>query len=240
MITAHQLDPYKKIEAERWLLGELMDIKELSRLNLLYDLKHKEYAKTMLKLIIQYSKLKTVLFIDDFDQIITLMKPSKGTEEIFDPSYLYGSETQTPESRKAEKTLDKIIKLSRVKRLGIIITLNTLDSLEKIKKIMREKDQHIYEIFKDPLFLTRFEKEDIYDLYRQNFKQFLNSINYSKFLEVEDNEFFPLNKEHLDIIYNQSKGNPREIIKYLIRVFHEIIYSRENIKKTLKDFKSFF
>ncbi|MBA7668687.1 hypothetical protein ES703_76802 [subsurface metagenome] len=33
-LTAHQLDPYKKIEAERWFLGEVIDIRDLSRLNL--------------------------------------------------------------------------------------------------------------------------------------------------------------------------------------------------------------
>ena len=69
-ITAHQLDPYKKLEAENWLLGELMDFRDLAHLNLLYDLRRKSYAFTMLKIVVENSKKGSVLFIDGFEKII--------------------------------------------------------------------------------------------------------------------------------------------------------------------------
>jgi len=68
-IVAHQLDPYKKIEAERWLLGELMDAKELSSLKISHDLRKGKNALMMLRLLIENSKSGTILFIDDFEKL---------------------------------------------------------------------------------------------------------------------------------------------------------------------------
>ena len=73
-----------------------MDVRELSRLNMMSDLRKGKTAFTMLKLLIENSKLGTVLFIDDFEKLISMTKPQEDAEEVFDPSWLYGPET-TPE-----------------------------------------------------------------------------------------------------------------------------------------------
>jgi hypothetical protein len=160
-ITTHQLDPYKKIDAERWLLGELMDIRELSRLNLTSDLRNKNNAFAMLKILIENSKLGNVLFIDDFEKIISLVKPNEAEqdefEEVFDRSWLYGPEDQNlPQIRTAQKTLDKILDLQKIKGIRIIITLKSLDSYEEIKKIIEEKGSKYLLHLKEPLFLLNF------------------------------------------------------------------------------------
>jgi hypothetical protein len=72
IITTHQLDPYKKIEAENCILGELMDIKELAHLKLKKDLRSKKNAYNMLKILIEHSTYGSVIFIDDFTKIISL------------------------------------------------------------------------------------------------------------------------------------------------------------------------
>lgn len=230
-ITAHQLDPYKKLEAEKWLLGELMDYRELSHLNLLYDLRRKSYAFSMLKIIIENSKLGSVLFIDDFEKIISLMKPEEGSEEIFDPSYLYGTESIHPDNVAAQKILDKIINLQNIKNIKIIITLNSIESLEEIKRIVKEKYNDLTITIENPLFLNKFEENDIYEFYKKNLENFLKIVNYLKFLEENPNIYFPLNEKILRNIYYKSNGNPREIIKLLIKIFNEIIYT----DKTLED-----
>ena len=112
-IATHQLDPYKKIEAERWLLGELMNIKELSRLNLMYDLRKSKNAFIMLKLLIENSKLGTIFFIDDFEKIISIPKLIEEDDdegEVFDRSWLYGKKP-LPDESAAKKVLEKILKL---------------------------------------------------------------------------------------------------------------------------------
>jgi hypothetical protein len=228
-ITAHQLHPYKKIEAERWLLGELMDFRELSHLNLLYDLKRRAYAFTIFKIISEHAKLGTVLFIDDFERIISLMKPQK-SEVIFEPGWLYDDETKSPDEVAAEKILDKILQFNNIQRLRIIITLKSVDSLEEIKRKVKEANEEaIFDFLKDPLFLENFEDTDIFEFYRKNIESFLVNINFSDFLEEFWNSYYPLNEEILKKINRITHGNPREIIKQLISLFNDIIYSDEEL-----------
>jgi hypothetical protein len=234
-ITAHQLDPYKKLEAEKWLLGELMDFRDLSHLNLLYDLSKSSYAYTTLKIMVENSKLGSVFFIDDFERIITLMKPEEGIEEIFDPSYLYGAEISSPDNIAAQKILDKILKLLKIKGLSIVITLNSTDSLKEIIKIIGEQNQQA--IIKDPIYLSDFLESDIYSFYKKSIEEFLKNINLSNYIDEFTETYYPLNERILEKIYQKSGGNPREIIKNLSKIFNDIIFSEEDISEILMDYE---
>jgi len=237
-ITAHQLDPYKKLEAENWLLGELMDFRDLAHLNLLYDLRRKSYAFNMLKIIIENSKLGSVLFIDDFEKIISLMKPEEGSEEIFDPSYLYGSEGSSLDNIADQKILEKILNLQKIRNIKIIITLNSIDSLEEIKRNIQEKEKKLLLTFKKPLFLSNLEENDIYKFYMKNMKNFLKTVNYLEFIEENPDSYFPLNQNILENIYNKANGNPRQIIKLLIKIFNEIIYSDDKLENIIQSYEN--
>ncbi|MHA1284718.1 MAG: hypothetical protein ACTSQP_19635 [Promethearchaeota archaeon] len=228
-ITAHQLDPYKKIEAENWLLGELMDIKDLSRLNLNSDLRNKNNAFTMLKILIENSVLKTVLFIDDFEKIIQMSKPDQEEEEIFDPSYLYGPE-ESLESKESRKVLNKILSLLDIRGIKIIIALKSVDSLENIKQLIAEIDENILDKFEEPRFLLNFDYNDTVYFYKKNMENFLKNVGYSQFIDEFLESFFPINEKVLRIIYEKSGGNPRNIIKALIRIFNDIIFSDEKLE----------
>ena len=237
-ITAHQLDPYKKLEAENWLLGELMDFRDLAHLNLLYDLRRKSYAFNMLKIIIENSKLGSVLFIDDFEKIISLMRPEEGSEEIFDPSYLYGSEESSLDNIAAQKILEKILNLQKIRSIKIIITLNSIDSLEEIKRNIQEKEKNLLLTFKKPLFLSNLEENDIYKFYMKNMKNFLKTVNYLEFIEENPDSYFPLNQNILKNIYNKANGNPRQIIKLLIKIFNEIIYTDDKLENIIQSYEN--
>ena len=236
-ITAHQLDPYKKLEAENWLLGELMDFRDLAHLNLLYDLRKKSYAFTMLKIIIENSKKGSVLFIDDFEKIISLMKPEEGSEEIFDPSYFYGSEGSSLDNIAAQKILEKILNLQKIRSIKIIITLNSIDSLEEIQRNIQEKEKKLLLTFKKPLILSNFTEDDIFEFYRKNMKHFLKSVNYLKFTEENTESYFPLNENILRNIYKKANGNPRQILKLLIKIFNEIIYSDDTLENIIQSYE---
>ncbi|MFX1316780.1 MAG: hypothetical protein ACFE9T_13025 [Promethearchaeota archaeon] len=241
-ITAHQLDPYKKIDAERWLLGELMDVRELSRLNLVNDLRKEKNSFSMLKILIENSKLGSVLFIDDFEKILVMIKSAEEeideTEEVFDPSWLYGTRDRNlPEVRTAKKILDKILNLQEIHGIRIIITLNSIDSFEEIKAMIKERNRKLLLFFKDPLFLLRFDENDIYQFYKKTMEQFLENINFLEFLKEYPDSYYPLNKKVLKYIYNKSNGNPREIIKLLIKIFNEIIFSYEDLDNILVNYE---
>ncbi len=239
-ITAHQLDPYKKVEAERWLLGELMDFRQLSRLNLMADLRDENNAFTMLKVLIENSKLGTVIFIDDFEKIISILKPDaqKESDAIFEPSWLYGDEGSSSEGVTAQNLLDKILQLLSIRGLKVVITLKSNDALEEVKKIVQEKNKKLLITFKETSFLSGFTESDIYDLYKDNMQVFLKSINYLQFLDEHPNSYYPLNETLLKNAFLISKGNPREIIKYLIKIFNEIINSEDNLETILKQYET--
>jgi hypothetical protein len=236
VITTHQLDPYKRIEAENYILGELMDIKELSHLNLKKDLRSKKNAFEMLKILIENSEYGSVIYIDDFTKISSLMKPEEEREVVFDPSWLYGAE-KTPDNIAAKKIINKIFKLQEIKNLTIIITLNSLDALEELKKIISSKDSPLLTILKEPMIMPKFEEKDIYEFYKKNMKIFLKRIGlkheeHQKGIEV----YFPLNREILKYIYECSGGNPRKIIKRLIKIFNYIIYRYEDFDYIIENY----
>ncbi|MFX1242550.1 MAG: hypothetical protein ACFFA7_14980 [Promethearchaeota archaeon] len=235
--TAHQIDPYKKIEVERWFLGEVIDIRELSRLDLSQDLRGRNHAYTMLKILVENSMINSVLFIDDFEKVISMMKPisiEEEKEEVFDRSWLYGSR-ESPEKHKAEKLLDKILNLNQIKGLRIIITLKSIEYLDEIKEML-EKDYNLLNILKEPIFLSNFIEKDLSTFYKKNLEFFFGNINYFDYFRDFSDSYFPLNEEVLKDIYNKSKGNPREIIKILNKIFNEIVLSNEDLGEILKHY----
>lgn len=241
-ITTHQLDPYKKIEAEGWLLGELMNVRELSRLSLMHDLRNSKTAFTMLKLMIENSKLGTVIFIDDFEKVITMIKPIgdekelEDIEEVFDPKWLYGNKLR-PETIVSEKLIHKILKLNQIKGLRIIITLNSLSSLEEIRTIIHDIDTESTIKFIEPKFLKQFDENDTLEFYQNNMRIFLENIKFVELFEKDSDKFYPLNERILKNIHNKAKGNPREIIKILINIFNQIMFSDEELNKIILSYE---
>ena len=233
-ITTHQLDPYKRVDAERWLLGELMDVREIARLNLQNDLRKNKNAYVMLKLLIENARKGTVIFIDDFEKLIAMLKPPEDEEEekIFDPSWLYGSES-SPDHVEARKVLKKIMKLLSIKGMKVVITLKSMDALEEIKNIIRDIDENFVQSFLDPLFLLKLSEDDILEFYIKNMEHFLTSINLYDFYDEIPEKYFPLNEIVLKRIYKNTDGNPREIIKMLIKIFNDIIFSEEELENVL-------
>ncbi|MHA2288608.1 MAG: hypothetical protein ACXABG_07465 [Promethearchaeota archaeon] len=238
-ITIHQLDPYKKIEAERWLLGKLMDAKELSTLNLSHDLHKGRNAYVLLRLLIENSKLGTILFIDDFERIIKIHKAQDDSaDEVFSPSWLYGSEL-SPNDIASEKVFAKIIQLQKIEGLRVIITLKSIESLEQIKKKYQSMDPDLLELIKEPLYLKNFREDDMFRFYKSTMNAFYDSNQCSEFTKTFEASYFPLNSNILTKIYEQAQGNPRAIIKVLIKIFNEIIEDEENLEEIIKKYENY-
>jgi hypothetical protein len=236
-ISTHQLDPYKKIDAERWLLGEIMDIKELTHLNMMHDLTKNRNAYVMLKLLIENSKLGTILYIDDFESIVQSYPSQEDTEEVFDPSWLYGKD-DSPDEILSQKLLRRVLKLQKINGLRIIITLKSKASLDEVKKTISKVDESIIEYIKDPIFLSEFEEKDIFEFYIKNMKNFLENGNFTKIPDTTFKDYFPLTQNILENIYIKSKGNPREILKFLIKIFNDIIFSNQKLSQIREKYEN--
>ncbi len=238
-LTAHQTDPYKKREVERWLLGEVIDIRELSRLDLSHDLRGRNHSYTMLKILVENSIINSVLFIDDFEKVFSMMKPisiEEEKEEIFDRSWLYQSK-ESPEKRTAEKLLDKVVNLNRIRGLRIIITLKSLDYYNEIKDKFEDINSELLNILKEPIVLSNFKEKDFPTFYKKNLEFFFGNINYFDYFRDFSDSYYPLNEVVLKYIYDYSKGNPREIIKLLNKIFNDIVLSNEHLSEILKKYQ---
>lgn len=241
-ITAHQLEPYKKFKAEQWLIGELMDVKDLSRLNIKHDLRKRSHAFTMLRVFIENSHKKSLLFLDDFEKILPIQKPmyesvelTEDIEEVFDPRW-FGIK-QVPEKYSAEKILDKILELHKIRGLKIIITFKSIEAIEELKKKIGEKNRKLLIMLKKPLVMSDFIEEDLFQFYKENLEIFFANVNYHEYPKFFSNSFFPLNENVLKYIFREARGNPREVIKYLIKIFNEIIVSNEKLEDTLENYQ---
>ncbi|MFX1567382.1 MAG: hypothetical protein ACFFCV_03340 [Promethearchaeota archaeon] len=241
-ITTHQLDPYKKMDVERWFLGEVIDIRDLSRLNLKHDLRERNNSYTMLKVLVENAMVNSVLFIDDFEKIVSMISPiqieeeGEEEEEVFDRSWLYGTR-QSPDKRRAEKILDKILKLTKIDGLRIIITLKSMEFYKEIISEIERKNSNLLNLVKKPIVLSNFVEEDLFQFYKKNLEFFfahINSLDYNK--DFSDS-LYPLNENILKSIFNQTKGNPREIIKFLIKIFNDILLSYEDLEDILKNYE---
>ncbi|MHA2269708.1 MAG: hypothetical protein ACXAB8_18090, partial [Promethearchaeota archaeon] len=198
-ITAHQLEPYKKFEAERWLIGELMDVRDLSRLNLKHDLRKRGHAFTMLKVFIENSNKGSLLFLDDFEKVVPIQKDiyesseqAEDIEEVFDPRW-FGTK-KAPENYSAEKTLDKVLELHKINGLKMIITLKSIENLEELKKKIREKNQKLLPMLREPLIMSDFKEEDLFQFYKENLELFFAKANYHEYAKSFSKSFFPLNE----------------------------------------------
>ncbi|MBA7653964.1 hypothetical protein ES703_61831 [subsurface metagenome] len=158
------------------------------------------------------------------------------TEEVFDRSWLYGTE-QSPEKRTADKVLDNILNLNKINGLKIIITIKSPEFYKEIISEIEDKNSNLLDLVKEPIILSNFIKEDLFTFYKRNLEFFFGQINYFDYFRDFSNSYYPLNEEVLNYIYNQTKGNPREIIKLLIKIFNDIILSNENLEEVLKNYQ---
>ncbi|MCK4780545.1 MAG: hypothetical protein KAT57_10175, partial [Candidatus Lokiarchaeota archaeon] len=228
-----------KIEVESWFLGEVIDIRELSRLNLKRDLRETNNAYTMLKVLVENAMVNSVLFIDDFEKIISMMKPipiEEQTEEVFDRSWLYGSR-ESPEKRAANKVLDKIVRLNKINGLRIIITLKSIDYYKEIMRKFEDSDSNLLKLVKEPIILSNFVEDDVSTFYKKNLEYFFGHLNYFDYFRDFSQSYYPLSEEVLNYIFAQTNGNPREIIKFLIKIFNDIVLSDEDLEDILKKYQ---
>ncbi|MHA1986404.1 MAG: hypothetical protein ACW98D_07190 [Promethearchaeota archaeon] len=181
-ITSHQLDPYKKYEAERWLIGELMDFRDLSRLNLKHDLRKRSHAFTMLKVFIENSTKKSLLFLDDFERVLPLQQTlyestedAEEIEEVFDPRW-FGNK-KIPEKYSADKTLEKILELHKIEGLRMIVTLKSIEYLEELRREIREKNTNLLSLLQKPMVMSGFKEEDMFKFYKENLEYLIKIFN---------------------------------------------------------------
>ncbi|GAG93388.1 unnamed protein product, partial [marine sediment metagenome] len=134
-------------------------------------------------------------------------------------------------------TLDKILELHKIKGLRMIITLKSIDYLEELKREIRAKDEKLLLMLKNPLAMSDFKEEDLFQFYKENLELFFANVNYHEYSKFFSGSFFPLNETVLKHIFREVNGNPREIIKYLIKIFNDLIISNEKLEDIIEKYQ---
>ena len=136
-----------------------------------------------------------------------------------------------------DKILDKIVNLNKIDGLRIIITLKSVEFYQEILNKLKVKNSNLLEVVKKPINLTNFIEEDLSMFYKKNLEYFFGHLNYFDYFRDFSQLYYPLSEAVLNYIFTQTAGNPRGIIKFLIKIFNDITSSNENIEDILKKYQ---
>ncbi|MHA2474260.1 MAG: hypothetical protein ACXAES_13620, partial [Promethearchaeota archaeon] len=203
-LVTYQLDKNKKALAERWLLGEDLEDEELNELGINSVVEEDDVCLALIKIITENLDGVLILYFDELES----------------PYRMLGA--------LAEQKLLEILKrlYNEVKGLVIIIA------------VLKEIWPRIIEIADAPL-RSRMEPE-------QELKPFsLNDLKifFSKSMESfwEENNLnpplyplFPLNEKLIEMIFEKTKGNPRNSIKLCRRFIDKVVMEEMTVEELLE------
>lgn len=251
IIIQHLMNNDKSQIAERWLLGQLMDVDDLFLLNATEDLSNESMAKTMLKLIVDHYPQDIVLLFDDLD---------KAAKEFDDGELVnwagdLGENGKNDSSKEEFALLDELFELIEdIDNLKIIVTLEQAESARFIEYLNSKKETSSV-IVADPIHLGPITLKDAYHLYFSRLRNFCMKYNvthpvadrtfkldkdFKEFEEIFGEDlYFPLNQEILEVVYGIKFGNPREILRNFKSIFDAIIFEEVGINEVQTEYNRF-
>ncbi|MBY8991186.1 MAG: hypothetical protein KGD58_10575 [Candidatus Lokiarchaeota archaeon] len=203
-LVTYQLDKSKKALAERWLLGEDLEDEDLSELGINSVVEEDDVCLALIKIITENLDKVLILYFDELES------PYRMLGEV------------------AERKLLEILKRLYNEVKGLVITI----------AVLKEIWPRIIEIADAPL-RSRMEPE-------QELKPFsLNDLKifFSRSMESfwEDNNLnpplyplFPLNEKLIELIYEKTKGNPRNSIKLCRRFIDKVVMEEMTVEELLE------
>ncbi len=203
-LVTYQLDKNKKALAERWLLGEDLEDDELNELGINSVVEEDDVCLALIKIITENLDKVLILYFDELES------PYRMLGEV------------------AERKFLEILKRLYNEVKGLVITI----------AVLKEIWPRIIEIADAPL-RSRMEPE-------QELKPFsLNDLKifFSKSMESfwEDNNLnpplyplFPLNEKLIEMIYEKTKGNPRNSIKLCRRFIDKVVMEEMTVEELLE------
>jgi hypothetical protein len=203
-LVTYQLDKSKKALAERWLLGEDLEDEELSEIGINSVVEEDDVCLALIKIITENLGKVLILYFDELES------PYRMLGEV------------------AERKFLEIIKRLYNEVKGLVITI----------AVLKEIWPRIIEIADAPL-RSRMEPE-------QELKPFsLNDLKifFSRSMESfwEDNNLnpplyplFPLNEKLIELIYEKTKGNPRNSIKLCRRFIDKVVMEEMTVEELLE------
>ncbi len=231
VIITHAIDSERSPLAERWLLGDIMDIDELFYLGVENNLSAKYMAAELLPLISDYLDGINIMF-DDIDKNWERYSKFDHDEDFYDEfEDTYQTLTVVEDEGSVPDFFEQIVKLlKRNKKIKIIITMQTENKDEILSKFPEDSKFLINE----PIKIANFSTKDSKDYYLEALKLYRKNHDLSA---IPNNKFFPLTEKLILLVYEYTLGNPREIIRNFQQIFDEIIFDETPIEQLEKKFE---
>ena len=233
VIISHAIDPERSPIAERWLLGDIMDIDELFFLGVENNLSAKFMAEELLHLLSDDLEDGINIMFDDIDKNWQRYRKFDHSNDDFYDEFddTYQTLTVVEEEDNVPDFFEQIVNLlKRNKRIKIIISMQTENKDELLSKFPEEANYLINE----PIKIANFSTKDAKEYYFEAIKLYRKNHNLSP---IPDDEFFPLTEKLILLVYEHTLGNPREIIRNFQQIFDEIIFDETPIEQLEIDFE---
>ena len=232
VIITHAIDSERSPLAERWLLGDIMDIDELFYLGVENNLSAKYMAEELLHLLSEYLEDGINIMFDDIDKNWERYSKFDHEEDFYDEfDDSYQTLTVVEDEDSVPDFFEQIVKLlKRNKKIKIIISMQTENKDEILSKFPEESKFLINE----PIKIANFSTKDAKEYYFEALELYRKNHNLSA---IPNNKFFPLTEKLILLVYEYTLGNPREIIRNFQQIFDEIIFDETPIEQLEKDFE---
>jgi len=183
--------------AERWLLGEALTEAELDKLSLSRVIEEDDISIAALKVITKYIDRPVIFYFDELEI----------------PYNSYGVEAEIRLLSIQKRMYNEISN-----SLIIVACLN--DIWPRVIQII---DSAMKSRMEMELELQLFTVKDTRNLFMRAMESFWDENN----LPSPADKYFPLNEQVFDLVFQKTKGNPRDSIKMLKVFIDQILYDEE-------------
>ncbi|MBY9004202.1 MAG: hypothetical protein KGD73_09550 [Candidatus Lokiarchaeota archaeon] len=203
-LVTYQLDKNKKPLAERWLLGEDLDPEELSELGINSVVEEDDVCLAMIKIITENLDRVLILYFDELES----------------PYRMHGEV--------AERKFLEILKRLYNEVKGLVIIIAVLKEIWP--RILEIADQPLRSRMEPEQELKPFSLNDLKIFYSRSMETFWDDNNLNPPLYP----LFPLNENLIEMIFEKTKGNPRNSIKLCRRFIDKVVLEEMSVEELMK------
>ncbi|GAB4320861.1 MAG: hypothetical protein Kow0069_24950 [Promethearchaeota archaeon] len=237
-------DPENRQLAERWILAEPMDLRELDRLRAPKDLRDDRVAATMLHLFLNHANLldgprRFLLFFDELERAVGgssrlvgeagRVDGEKDGEENGEGGELESRGRGQRERKEFSSIVDFVAHLlARARNCFVACTCST-GQWPKLRSLLprsltRENKCRVVKLAGlDPERLCLLVREKVTRFWRSQ-KVDLKQLLPDKYHRGDVLPYFPFTRQQVLAVAEASKGNPREALSFLKRIATRILY----------------
>ncbi|MFO8019827.1 MAG: hypothetical protein R6U96_14480 [Promethearchaeia archaeon] len=203
-LVIYQLDKNRKALAERWLLGEDLEPEELDELGINSVIEEDDICLAMIKIITENLDRVIILYFDELES----------------PYRMHGEQAE----KKFLETLKRLY--NEIKGLVIIIAV-----LKEIwPRILEIADQPLRSRMEPEQELKPFSLNDLKIFFSKSMERFWDENNLNPPLYP----LFPLNEKLIEMIYEKTKGNPRNSIKLCKRFIDKVVMEEMTVEELME------